>query len=78
MSTTAPKPPLDRGVVRFYRPDREFGFIIPDDGREDVFVHARTLGMSGIETLNRGDRVEFERVPDNRGVQAYRVQLVVA
>jgi cold shock CspA family protein len=54
--------------------DRAFGFIAPDDGREDVFVRARTLEMSGSETLNRGDRVEFERVPDNRGCQAYRLR----
>jgi CspA family cold shock protein len=76
VADNAPRPPLDRGTVRFYRQDREFGFIAPDDGREDVFVHARTLEMSGIETLNRGDRVEFERVPDNRGCQAYRLRLV--
>jgi len=69
---------LERGTVRFYRGDREFGFIIPDDGRADVFVHAYTLELSGIETLNRGDRVEYERVADNRGVQAYRLQLVPA
>jgi CspA family cold shock protein len=69
-------PDTERGTVRFYRRDREFGFIVPDNGRSDVFVHARTLKMSGIETLEAGDRVEYERVPDNQGEQAYRLQLI--
>jgi CspA family cold shock protein len=67
---------LERGTVKFYRPDREHGFITPDDGSADLFVHARTLAMSMIETLQAGDRVEYEKVPDNRGFQAYKVQLV--
>jgi CspA family cold shock protein len=69
-------PTLERGTVRFYRDERAFGFIAPDSGAADVFVHAHTLEMSGIDTLNPGDRVEFERVPDNRGVQAYRLRVV--
>jgi CspA family cold shock protein len=67
---------LERGTVKFYRPGREYGFITPDDGTANVFVHAKTLAMSRIEKLAAGDRVEFERVPDNRGFQAYRVKLV--
>ncbi len=67
---------LDRGTVKLYRADRGFGFIIPDDGGKDLFVHVNTLKMSGIEALAKGDRVEYEKVPDNKGYQAYRVQLV--
>ncbi len=69
-------PDLERGTVKFYRPDRAFGWIVPDDGGDDVFIHPKTLVMSGIETLMAGDRVEYERVRDNKGFQAYRVQLV--
>ena len=67
---------LDRGTVKLYRAEREFGFIAPDDGGPDIFVHANTLAMSRIDGLVRGDQVEYEKVPDNRGFQAYRVQLV--
>jgi len=67
---------LDRGTVKFYHPAREFGFIIPDDGGSDIFVHADTLAMSRIPMLASGDRVEYERVADKRGFQAHRVQLV--
>lgn len=69
-------PVLERGTVKFYAPAREHGFITPDSGTADVFVHANTLKMSRIDTLAAGDRVEYERVPDRRGFQAYRVQLV--
>jgi CspA family cold shock protein len=64
---------LEQGTVKLYRHDREFGFIRPDSGGADVFVHARTLAMSGIETLSAGDRVEYERVADNSGFQAVSV-----
>lgn len=67
---------LDRGTVKLYHPAREFGFIIPDDGGPDIFVHADTLAMSRIPTLAPGDRVEYEKVTDNRGYQAYRLALV--
>jgi cold shock protein len=66
----------ERGTVKFYNYAKQNGFIMPDDGSADVFVHARTLEMSGIATLSTGDRVEFERVPDNRGFQAYRIEFV--
>jgi cold shock protein len=66
----------ERGTVKFYNYAKQNGFIKPDDGSADVFVHARTLEMSGIATLSTGDRVEFERVPDRLGFQAYRLQFV--
>ena len=64
------------GTVKFYHPEREFGFIIPDAGGGDVFIHARSLRMSGIDMLQAGDRVEFERVQDRHGWQAHRPRLL--
>ena len=66
----------ERGTVKFYSYEKKHGFIRPDDGTADVFVHARTLDLAGIDYLSTGDRLEFERVPDNRGFQAYRIQFV--
>jgi len=67
---------LERGTVKMFNTDRGFGFITPDDGSPDIFVHAKTLKMSGIPSVSAGDRVEYERVADNRGFQAYRLALV--
>jgi len=69
-------PELERGVVKFYRAAQEYGFIAPDDGGPDIFVHARTLEMSALDTLRTGDRVEYEKRRDNRGWQAYRLHIV--
>jgi cold shock protein len=66
----------ERGTVKYYSYEKKHGFILPDDGSAAVFVHARTLEMSGIDRLSTGDRLSFERVPDNRGFQAYRIEFV--
>ncbi len=66
----------EQGTVRLYRPDREYGFIRPDDGTGDVFVHAASVLMAGLARLRRGERVEYERVADNRGFQAQFLTLV--
>ena len=63
------------GTVTFFDADKGFGFISPDDGAEDVFVHARALG-GGLRELSDGDRVTFEVVPGDRGPQARDVRLV--
>jgi cold shock protein len=66
------------GTVKFYNATKGFGFIEPDEGGKDVFVHATALEASGIRALNEGDRVSFELVPDRkgRGQQAAQVKLV--
>ena len=58
--------------------DRGFGFIRPDDGRDDVFFHQSALGGLSIDQLRQGDRVSFEAEPDPRGkgMRAYNVRLV--
>jgi CspA family cold shock protein len=65
------------GTVKFFDPSKGFGFIQPEDGSKDVFVHATALERAGIRTLNEGDKVSFELEDDRRGrgKQAGRVQL---
>jgi CspA family cold shock protein len=65
------------GTVKFYDPNKGFGFIQPEDGSKDVFVHATALERAGIRTLNEGDKVSFELEDDRRGrgKQAAQVQL---
>lgn len=54
------------GTVKFYNDQKGFGFIQPDDGSKDVFVHATALERAGIRSLNEGQKVSFETQVDRR------------
>ena len=64
------------GTLKFYNAARGYGFIAPDDGSNDVFVHASALERSGIDALNEGDKVTFVLEDDRkgRGKQAGEIQ----
>ena len=55
------------GTVKFYNSEKGYGFIKPDDGGKDVFVHVTAVERSGIGVLNEGMRISFETEPDKRG-----------
>jgi len=55
------------GTVKFFNHSRGFGFITPDDGGKDVFVHITALQKSGLPPLDDGQKVTFETEPDPRG-----------
>ncbi|MBO9556270.1 cold shock domain-containing protein [Cellulomonas sp.] len=63
------------GTVSWYDPDKGFGFVMPDSGGEDVFVHVRALAR-GLSELVDGDRVTFDVVDGEKGPQARNVDLV--
>mgnify|MGYP000600779710 CR=1 FL=1 len=48
------------GTVKWFNSQKGFGFIQPDDGSKDVFVHISAVERAGMPTLNEGDRLEFE------------------
>ncbi len=50
---------MQKGVVKFFNTAKGFGFIAPEDGSKDVFVHISSLQRCGVETLNENDNVEF-------------------
>jgi CspA family cold shock protein len=56
------------GTVKWFNPTKGFGFIQPDDGGKDAFVHISAVEKAGLSTLNEGQKVEFELKPgrDNR------------
>jgi CspA family cold shock protein len=64
------------GTVKFFNGAKGFGFIQPDGGEKDVFVHATAVEAAGMRALNEGDRVSFELEDDRkgRGKQAAQLQ----
>ena len=57
---------MTSGIVKFYNGQRGFGFIAPDNGEKDVFVHATALERAGIRSLNEGQKVTFDTANDPR------------
>ncbi len=55
------------GTVKFFNVQKGFGFITPDEGGNDVFVHVTAVEQSGLNALNEGMRISFETEPDKRG-----------
>jgi len=66
------------GIVKWFNATKGFGFIAPDGGGKDVFVHVTAVQRSGIPELNEGMRISFEVQPDKRGrgPQAVELQLL--
>ena len=62
------------GTVKFFNTSRGFGFISPDDGSKDVFVHISAVEQSGMTTLNEGQKVTFDVEADERGPKATNLQ----
>jgi cold shock protein len=58
------------GTVKFFNADKGYGFIQPDDGGNDAFVHISAVEASGMRTLDRDQRVNFELEQDRRGKMA--------
>jgi len=55
------------GTVKFFNPDKGFGFIQPDDGAADSFVHISAVERAGMATLNKDQRIQYELETDKRG-----------
>ncbi len=57
---------MNTGTVKFYNDQKGFGFIQPDDGSKDVFVHATALERAGVRGLTEGQKVSFDTTEDRR------------
>ena len=62
------------GVVKFFNSAKGFGFISPETGGKDVFVHVSAVEASGMRSLNEGQRVSFEIQPDAKGPKAVNLK----
>jgi CspA family cold shock protein len=62
-----------KGSVKWFNNDKGFGFITPEGGTKDCFVHHSAIQGSGYKSLNEGDRVEFDMVQGQKGPAAENV-----
>jgi CspA family cold shock protein len=64
------------GTVKFFNADKGFGFIAPEGGGKDVFVHASAIEAAGMRSLAEGQRVSFDTQPDAKGSKAVNLKAV--
>jgi cold shock protein len=65
---------MAQGTVKWFNATKGFGFISPDGGGEDLFVHQSSIEMQGYRELLEGQRVEFESTKGPKGMQASSVR----
>ena len=62
------------GTVKFFNSSKGFGFIAPEGGGKDVFVHATAVEVAGMNSLAEGQRLSFDIQPDAKGSKAVNLQ----
>jgi cold shock protein len=69
---------MANGIVKWFNPDKGFGFIQPEQGGSDVFVHITALERAGLRTLNEGQRVSYELATEKGKTSAVDIKLAQA
>jgi cold shock protein len=69
-------PRMAQGTVKWFNEDKGYGFISPDDGGEDLFVHYSGIEGNGFKSLDEGARVTYEATQGRKGMQAENVSRV--
>jgi CspA family cold shock protein len=64
------------GTVKWFNGEKGYGFITPEDGTKDLFVHFSAIQGDGYRTLNEGQKVEYEATQGQKGPQASNVRVV--
>ena len=67
---------MERGTVKWFSEEKGYGFIEPDEGGEELFVHYTGIEGSGFRSLKEGEKVSYELAQGRRGEQAHNVQRV--
>lgn len=66
---------MQTGTVKFFNTTKGYGFIQPEDGSKDIFVHITALHQSGLDGLSEGQKVQFETQDDQKGPKAVNLSL---
>lgn len=69
---------MNTGTVRFFDPTRGFGFIQPDNGSTDIFVHISAVEQAGMASLDKGQKVGFDVIQDSRSGKSSAGNIVAA
>jgi CspA family cold shock protein len=67
---------MTQGTVKWFNGEKGFGFITPDDGTKDVFVHFTAIAGDGYRSLDDNQRVEFDITQGQKGLQAENVRAI--
>ena len=70
-----PSGPMGDGHVKFFNEQKGFGFVVPADGRQDIYLHASALRRSGLSTLAPEQKIRFSTRQGNKGVEVDRIEL---
>ena len=70
-------PMTQQGTIKFFNADKGYGFIKPDDGGKDIFVHVTAVERAGLKSLSEGQRITFEIEPDKKGKGPKAVNLQI-
>lgn len=65
---------MQKGKVKWFDPKKGYGFITPEEGKEDLFVHHSGIEMTGFKTLDDNEAVSFEVKQGKKGLQAINVR----
>ncbi len=66
-----------QGTVKFFNGEKGYGFITPDDGSRDIFVHVTAVEQAGLRALSEGQKIAYEVEPDKKGKGPKAVNLQV-
>jgi CspA family cold shock protein len=73
---SAPSGPMTEGKVKFFNDQKGFGFVMPDSGNGDIYLHASALRRSGVQVVEPDQRIRFSTRQGNKGVEVDRVELI--
>jgi CspA family cold shock protein len=73
---SGPAGPMTEGKVKFFNDQKGFGFVMPDSGSGDIYLHASALRRSGVQAVEPDQRIRFSTRQGNKGVEVDRVELI--